>query len=302
MDTQAEPPVNNPDPRTVFVVHGRNETARDALFTFLRALDLRPLEWEDAVAHTGEAAPYIGTVLDAAFSKAHAVVVLQTPDDIAYLRPDLCEPDDPDAQAEGQPRQNVLFEAGMALGRTDDRTILIEFGPLRGFSDVSGRHTVRLANTAAARQKLATRLRNAGCAVNMNGTDWLTAGDLTPPEPPGGGLPVGRRLPRSADNGRPRLSARYVSNGGGNQLDEVEITNHGPGAVHNLNVEAEEKEGLLFRNKPDLPVPRLPAGKSVRVARAKHLGWAGGSYFNITLTGTTEDGQPIRQEEFVSEA
>lgn len=302
MATETEPPANEPDSRTVFVVHGRNEPARTALFALLRALDLRPLEWEDAVAHTGEAAPYIGTVLDAAFSKAQVVVVLQTPDDIAYLRPDLCEPDDPDAQPQGQSRQNVLFEAGMALGRAAERTVLVEFGPLRGFSDVAGRHTVRLDNTVPARQKLATRLKNAGCAVNMDGTDWHTAGDLTPPEPPGGGLPLGRRLPRSADNGPPRLSARYVSSGGGNRLDEVEITNRGPGAVLNLNVEADEKEGLLFRNEPDLPVPRLPAGKSVRVARAKHLGWAGGSYFNITLTGTTEDGQPIRQEEFVSEA
>lgn len=302
MDTQSEPHPSGPDPRTVFVVHGRNEPARKALFAFLRALDLRPLEWEQAVAHTGEAAPYIGTVLDAAFNKAQAIVVLQTPDDIAYLRPELSEPDDPDAQPQGQPRQNVLFEAGMALGRADDRTILVTFGPQRGYSDVAGRHAVRLDNRVPARQQLATRLNSAGCAVNMSGTDWHTAGDLTPPEPPGGGLPLGRRLPHTPESGLPRLEATYISGGGGNRLDEVKITNRGPGAVRNLNVEAEEKEGLLFRDEPDLPVPRLPAGKSVRVARAKTLGWGGGSYFTVILTGTTEDGQPIRQEEFVSEA
>jgi hypothetical protein len=40
---------------------------------------------------TGEATPYIGDVLNAAFASAQAVVVLQTPDDIAYLNISLCE-------------------------------------------------------------------------------------------------------------------------------------------------------------------------------------------------------------------
>ena len=69
--------------RDVFVVHGRNTAARDALFEFLRSLDLHPLEWSEAVSATGKASPYIGEILDAAFSRAHAVLVLFTPDDEA---------------------------------------------------------------------------------------------------------------------------------------------------------------------------------------------------------------------------
>ena len=72
--------------RTVFVVHGRNEPARLAMFSFLRSIGLQPIEWSQAVAATGEASPYIGTVLDSAFDAAQAVVVLMTPDEIAYLR------------------------------------------------------------------------------------------------------------------------------------------------------------------------------------------------------------------------
>ena len=60
--------------------------ARDALFDFLRAVGLHPLEWSEAVGATGSASPYIGEILDAAFSVAQAVVVLLTPDDEARLR------------------------------------------------------------------------------------------------------------------------------------------------------------------------------------------------------------------------
>jgi len=73
--------------RSVFVVHGRNETLRRALFEFLRSIDLAPMEWTRAVELTGVGSPYIGQVLDAAFERAQSIVVLQTPDEIAYLQP-----------------------------------------------------------------------------------------------------------------------------------------------------------------------------------------------------------------------
>ena len=77
------------DATRVFVVHGRNLGARDAMFTFLRSLGLHPLEWPGAVAATGKSSPYIGEILDGAFNVAQAVVVLFTPDDEARLRKSL---------------------------------------------------------------------------------------------------------------------------------------------------------------------------------------------------------------------
>lgn len=71
-------PIQLPDPRIVFVVHGRNIGRRDALFRFLRSIGLKPLEWSQALMSTGRTSPYIGEVLDAAFAKAQAVVVLMT--------------------------------------------------------------------------------------------------------------------------------------------------------------------------------------------------------------------------------
>ena len=66
--------------RRVFVVHGRNSTARLAIFEFLRSIGLSPIEWHQAVAATRKANPYIGEVVDAALEAAQAVVVLWTPD------------------------------------------------------------------------------------------------------------------------------------------------------------------------------------------------------------------------------
>lgn len=45
------------DAREVFVVHGRNEMARRAIFEFLRSISLHPLEWSEAVRSTGRPAP-----------------------------------------------------------------------------------------------------------------------------------------------------------------------------------------------------------------------------------------------------
>ena len=166
--------------REVFVVHGRNLAARDALFEFLRSIDLHPLEWSEAVKATGRSSPYIGDILNAAFSNAHAVLVLFTLDDEARLRESLWGDNEAPHETEltGQARSNVLFEAGMAMGWSEDRTVLVELGTLRPFSDIAGRHVIRLDNSTQRRQELAQRLEAAGCPVKLDGTDWHTAGEF----------------------------------------------------------------------------------------------------------------------------
>jgi len=287
------------DPRKVFVVHGRNELARRGLFEFLRALDLDPIEWSEALHITGQASPYIGDVLDAAFGAAQAVVVLQTPDDVAHLHESLTYPDDPECLPQMQPRPNVLFEAGMAMGRNPERTVIAELGQVKSFSDIHGRHVVRLDNSLAQRQALANRLQTAGCAVRLTGTDWHEAGDLTPPAAPGGGLPLGRKLPSSQASGLPRLEARIRSSGSG-KMEELVITNHGPGDVYDLDYEAPESTGMMVHRDDGFPVPKLPPSKSVRAWRSQTFSHGNEPYFTVILTGRTADGTEIKQEEFVS--
>ena len=165
---------------SVFVVHGRNEAARNAMFQFLRALGLQPIEWNQAVKMTREPTPYVGTILETAFREAAAIVVLLTADDEARLRKRYRKRRDPKSERRlsGQARPNVLFEAGMSFGRNPQNTVLVQVGNVKEFSDVAGRHIIRLSNDASTRQALATRLANAGCNVDTSGSDWLRAGDF----------------------------------------------------------------------------------------------------------------------------
>ncbi len=168
------------DASKVFVVHGRNAAARNAIFELLRAVGLNPLEWDEIVRETGHGSPYIGEVLKKGFEIAQATVVLMTPDDEARLIKNLQKPDDPDDETAFtlQPRQNVLLEAGMALGIDEARTIIVEVGKLRPISDTDGRHVVRMSSTPESRKRLIDRLKTAGCAVSDGRLDWLSTGDF----------------------------------------------------------------------------------------------------------------------------
>jgi predicted nucleotide-binding protein len=170
--------------RSVMVIHGRDSVARTAMFTFLRALGLEPIEWSQARMDTGSASPYVGEILEAAFNRAQGFVVLLTPDDEARLREDFLKDSDPPYERELTPqgRPNVLFEAGMAMGASSKRTVLVQIGNVRPFSDVGGRHVLHFDGSSTEdRQELAMRLITAGCEVSLTGTDWHTAGDF--PEP-----------------------------------------------------------------------------------------------------------------------
>lgn len=163
------------DPRRVMVVHGRNESARVAMFNFLRALGLQPIEWEGAIRETGMASPHNLEAVQAAMNVAQAVVVVLTAEDQAGLLPGLApEPTDPDIALKGQPRQNVVLEAGLAMGVGRERTILVEIGAIRRASDFEGLNAVRMSNAAAKRTALRSRLEGAGCDIDEPGADWLS--------------------------------------------------------------------------------------------------------------------------------
>jgi hypothetical protein len=148
-----------PDPKKVFVVHGRDDNLRRDFFAFLRALDLKPLEWSEALKLTKKASPYIGEVLDQAFDNAQAIAVLLTPDDEVRLISELWSPDEDESEKEFrlQPRPNVF----------------------KAFSDVAGRHVIRLTDSPENRQDVAERLQTAGCSVSTSGRDWMKQGKFS---------------------------------------------------------------------------------------------------------------------------
>lgn len=158
----------------IFVVHGRDLDAKTAMFDFLRALGLDPREWEEWVARTQKGTPYTGEVLDVAFAEAQAFLVLMTPDDLARAQPHYVQEGDQAWEREdtGQARANVLFEAGMAFGRRPERTIIVEMGNLRPFSDVGGRNVIRMDDSMESRRKLRARLKTAQCPINEETDAW----------------------------------------------------------------------------------------------------------------------------------
>ncbi|WP_218011149.1 TIR domain-containing protein [Herbidospora mongoliensis] len=162
------------DRRRVFVVHGRDGVVRDRMFDFLRALDLKPMEWESCVMTTDNVTPFLGEVPPSALAEAQAVVVLLTPDDVVHLHPRLHVKREVAYEMEEtcQPRPNVLIELGMALAVSPRRTILVEMGDLRPISDIGGRNVIHLDGSPATMGKLVERLKSAGCAVDDRGGDW----------------------------------------------------------------------------------------------------------------------------------
>jgi hypothetical protein len=170
-----------PKENRVFIISGRDERIRHEIMAFLRSLGLQPIGWGDAVFLIGKAAPSLSDVIELAFETAQAIIVVLTGDDEARLRESLQNRNDPSYELHytAQPRMNVVFEAGFALGRYPERTILVQVGNLRPFSDLMERQIIRLTGAAAERVVLANRLQLAGCQIDLSGTDWLDAGDFS---------------------------------------------------------------------------------------------------------------------------
>lgn len=280
--------------RNVWVVHGRDLAARDAMFEFLRALGLNPMEFGDVATKTGSGAPYVGQILDTAFRLAQAIVVLLTPDEVAYLRSDLAESIDETTPAY-QSRPNVLFEAGMAFGSHPDQTILVELGDLRPFSDIAGRHVIRLTNQPGPLNDLAARLDAAGCPVNRNGTDWMRADRFTLRTTE---LPLGKKIPSSSGTG-PRLGIRLAFHPSGNG-GRLHVRNIGTETLYDVELVL-PPDVAMFRVITDGPIPKIPAGETVRLAAfaIKAMGGNGPSSFDVTVSARTEDCSEFRDEVFL---
>lgn len=165
--------------KTVFVVHGRNNRILLAMRDLLRAMGVDVLEWEQCVTLTNTPTPSIQQILEAGFRQAQAIIILFTPDEEAHLREGLGNKDE--CQVGLQPRLNVIYEAGMAMGIMPDRTVLVNFGRLRGLSDLAGIHFIDFLDDAQSRQSLANRLKLAGVEIFLEGkTDWLRTGAFPP--------------------------------------------------------------------------------------------------------------------------
>lgn len=294
---------NARDPRDVFVVHGRNGGLRDDLFEFLRHIGLNPIEWSAALALTGKASPYVGEVLDAAFEAAQSILVLLSPDDEVRLRQSLWRPDDGEGETSVrvQARPNVLFEAGLAFGRDDRRTLLVEVGEVKPFSDIGGRHVVRLNNSRERRTELAHRLRNAGCPVDLSGEEWLIVGNFE-----ADGAEVDKWPSSSAGSspspglepGEPALEIRMGHLGAWRE-EQILVKNVGSGVAEGIEVFADGSpidQHKVWVGGQTLP-ERLRPGEEFGVKIALARGCP--ERADIRVTFKDEGGRDLRAEHMV---
>jgi hypothetical protein len=70
----------------VYVIYGRDSSAQNEMYKFLRKLRLRYITKAMAINWAGGGSPFAGRVIDAAFEHAKAVIVLLTGEDEVRLR------------------------------------------------------------------------------------------------------------------------------------------------------------------------------------------------------------------------
>lgn len=146
--------------RTVFIVHGRDEAAKQSVARFLERLDL-----EVVILHEQpDKGRTLVEKLEASSSEvdvAYAIVIL-TPDDVGAL---TSEKD----KLQPRARQNVVFELGYfiaRLGRQRVRAMYTEGVELP--SDYQGVLYTQLDRPGAWRLELAREIKAAGITVDLN--------------------------------------------------------------------------------------------------------------------------------------
>jgi predicted nucleotide-binding protein len=167
---------------TVFVVHGRDNKLRDSMYQFLGALGLRPQEWGHAIRAARGGNPYVNDAVIKIMEQAQAIVVMLSPDDQVKLKPQFVARKERaiEGKLRGQARPNVIFETGIAIGAYHKKSVIVQVGDVKPFTDIGGMHILRLTDHSSSRHQFVNRLKKLGCNVDTEGDHWLRTGKFTP--------------------------------------------------------------------------------------------------------------------------
>jgi Predicted nucleotide-binding protein containing TIR-like domain len=151
-----EPPERRPARRKVFIVHGHDEGAREAIARFLQKTEFEPV-----ILHER---PNRGRTIITKFQ--------QEASDVGFAVV-LMTPDDEGGKAGGPPRsrarQNVVFELGFFIGALGpERVAALVKGDIERPSDFEGVVYIPLDENGAWRQVLGRELEAAGFTIDWN--------------------------------------------------------------------------------------------------------------------------------------
>lgn len=147
-----------PVKKSVFVVHGHDEGAKQSVARFLENLGLKPVILQEQINQ--------GMTVIEKFekfaSRAGFAVVLMTPDDVGYAKGN-------EQQAKDRPRQNVVLELGYftaLLGR--EKTYVLLKGDVEVPSDILGLAYEPMDSREGWKIGLSRELKAAGFVINLN--------------------------------------------------------------------------------------------------------------------------------------
>ena len=146
---------------TIFVVHGRDDEARDQLELILHRLGLEPY----VLQITGGGGDTLIEALEKMIGKAAQSafgIVLVTPDDVGYLKTAGA------TEAQARARQNVIMEMGMLLSSlTRQRCAILIKGHVEMPSNMGGVITINFnEHVKETVPKLVQRLQDAGFGLD----------------------------------------------------------------------------------------------------------------------------------------
>ena len=142
--------------RMVFVVHGRDEGAKDSVASFLKDLNLVPIILSELPGKGQTIIEKFEGNADVGFT-----VALLTPDDAGGLSGE--------AEQSSRARQNVIFELGFFIGKLGrGRVCALTKGDLEIPSDYAGVEYIPLDDHGAWKMKLFKELRTAGFNLDAN--------------------------------------------------------------------------------------------------------------------------------------
>ena len=158
-EQQGAPPLarSTLDSRRVFVVHGRDEAAKEKVRTFLTQLELEPVILDEQPSQGQTVIEKFEGNADVDFA-----VVLFTPDDTGGLADSSNEP-------RPRARQNVIFELGFFVGKLGRKKVcVLHKGGVEIMSDYHGVVYVDMDDAGAWRSQIAKELRSVGLNVDMD--------------------------------------------------------------------------------------------------------------------------------------